>query len=336
MRSGNKSTAKTNTAEEGPVAPYVFDLEAAKRLPAIIRFGTSTWTYPGWRGLIYKKEYTTEKAFKAESLGEYAQFPLFRTVGIDSTFYRPPAQKLLEQYASLIPDEFHWVSKVWEHLTIPHYPKHARYGANAGKDNPDFLRSDLFIKSVLKPYTDPLVLPHVGPFVFQLPTINEKQMSQEMFLEKLRAFFQKLPTDFRYAVELRNPRWLNDQYFSTLNDCGVTHCFNHWYIMPPLREQMTRAAKAGGLKAPFFVARILTPLGVKYEDAVKLFQPYTTIKQPNKAMRRDVATLIRRAIERNTEAFIIVNNRAEGNAPMTIDSIITLSKEQNSSCSSAS
>ena len=94
--------------------------------------------------------------------------------------------------------------------------------------------------------------------------------------------------------------------------------------MPPLREQMLRAAKAGGLKAPFFVARILTPLGVKYEDAVKLFQPYTMIKQPNEAMRHDVATLIRRAIERNTEAFIIVNNRAEGNAPMTIDSIINL------------
>jgi uncharacterized protein YecE (DUF72 family) len=326
MRSSNKSTAKPNLAEGGQFAPYDFDFDAAQRLAPNIRFGTSTWTYPGWRGIIYKRQYKSEKAFKAESLGEYATFPLFRTVGIDSSFYKPPSQKLLEDYAALVPNSFPWVSKVWEHLTIAHYPKHARYGQNAGKENPDFLNPELFIKSVLKAYTSPLVLPHVGPFVFQFPTFNDKQLTQEAFLEKLQAFFQKLPGDFKYAVELRNPRWLNDNYFSTLNDCAVTHCFNHWYIMPPLREQMTRAAKSGGLKAPFFVARILTPLGIKYEDAVKLFQPYSTIKQPNDVMRHDIVTFMHRAIERNTEAFIIVNNRAEGNAPMTIDSILRLER----------
>ena len=38
-------------------------------------------------------------------------------------------------------------------------------------------------------------------------------------------------------------------------------------------------------------------------------------------MRRDVVRLARRAMERNVPAFVLVNNRAEGNAPLTINAI---------------
>jgi len=63
-------------------------------LSSLIRFGTSTWTYEGWQGKVYKREYK-KTTFTRECLGEYCQFlyngePLFRTVGNDSTFYRPP------------------------------------------------------------------------------------------------------------------------------------------------------------------------------------------------------------------------------------------------------
>ena len=82
------------------------------------------------------------------------------------------------------------------------------------------------------------------------------------------------------------------------------------------------AAQAGGLTANFFVARILTPRGVSYEAAVELFKPYDQIKRPNPEMRSDVVRLVNRAIERNVEAYIIVNNRAEGNSPYTISEIL--------------
>src|SRR4051794_30636414 len=58
----------------------------AARLPAGIRFGTSSWNYPGWGGLVYHREYEGRGA-SAKMLREYAEFPLFRTVGIDSSFY---------------------------------------------------------------------------------------------------------------------------------------------------------------------------------------------------------------------------------------------------------
>ena len=63
-------------------------------LSPLVRFGTSTWTYDGWRGEVYKQNYPKGR-FKQDCLAEYARYehqgvPLFRTVGFDFSFYGPP------------------------------------------------------------------------------------------------------------------------------------------------------------------------------------------------------------------------------------------------------
>ena len=57
----------------------------ALSLSPLIRFGTSTWTYEGWQGQVYKRQYA-KSTFAWECLGEYCQYEyqresLFRTVG---------------------------------------------------------------------------------------------------------------------------------------------------------------------------------------------------------------------------------------------------------------
>ena len=42
-------------------------------LSPLIRFGTSTWTYEGWQGQVYTRQYAKSK-FAQECLGEYAWF----------------------------------------------------------------------------------------------------------------------------------------------------------------------------------------------------------------------------------------------------------------------
>ena len=142
------------------------------RLPQTIYLGTSTWAFPGWKGLVYQRAYKSQKAFTANSLGEYATIPWFRTVCVDSFFYNPPKPETLVHYASLVPESFRWVSKVWERLTIATYPRHPRYGANAGRANPDFLNTDLFNEAVLAAYRDPAVMARTGPFVFQFAPLS--------------------------------------------------------------------------------------------------------------------------------------------------------------------
>ncbi len=291
-------------------------------IPASIRFGTSSWTYPGWKGLVYNRTYKSEKEFNQESLAEYSEHPLFKTVGIDSTFYTPAKTDTLKRYRSQVPRNFNWVSKVWEEITIPVYSKHPRYGARAGKPNPNFLNAELFIDKVLGAYSDQELKSHTGPFVFQFQYLGKKLTAERSgFLDPLASFLSKLPKDFNYAVEVRDRNLLCGEYFEILNQSQATHCFNHWSYMPPLVEQMKAAAAVGGLKANFYVARILTPLGLSYEEAVDTFKPYDAIKQPLPEMRKDVVRLVTRAIQKGSDAYIIVNNRSEGCSPLTIEAI---------------
>ena len=109
----------------------------ALSLSPLIRFGTSTWTYEGWQGQVYTRQYA-KSTFARECLGEYCQYqyqgePLFRSVGNDATFYRPPTANQLRRYLNQIPEDFEMCFKVWEEITIPSYAKQARYGARAGQ-----------------------------------------------------------------------------------------------------------------------------------------------------------------------------------------------------------
>jgi uncharacterized protein YecE (DUF72 family) len=146
-------------------------------------------------------------------------------------------------------------------------------------------------------------------------------MPYQEFTERLAAFLAALPNDFEYAVEVRNREILGPRYCQALNEARVTHCFNHWSSMPGLRAQMKMIAECGGLKADFYVARLLTPLGVTYEGAAKLFEPYDKVLRPNPQMRADVVTFAKRALLTGKRAFVTANNKAEGNSALSMATI---------------
>ena len=195
----------------------------------LVRLGTSTWTYEGWQGQVYKRQYG-KTIFARDCLSEYCQYlyqgePLFRTVGNDSTFYGPPTPNQLRRYLNQIPEDFEMCCKVWEEITIPVYAQHARYGINAGKPNKRFLDSQAFIELVLQQYRDVKFQSHAGPFLFEF---QRHGLLASEFLSRLDAFLGALPTDFRYAVEIRNPGLLGERYARILEKHGVAHVYNHW------------------------------------------------------------------------------------------------------------
>ena len=285
----------------------------------LIRFGTSTWTYEGWQGQVYKKQYAKNK-FVQECIGEYCQYqyngePIFRTAGNDATFYRPPTANQLRQYLSQIPEDFEMCFKVWEEITIASFAKRPRYGPRAGQPNPRFLDAKLFNEMVLTPYREANFAPHAGPFLLE---IQRHGMSTEEFSSRLNRFFSQLPHDFRYAVEIRNTGLLGPEYHQVLEAHGVAHVYNHWTYMPPLAEQHQRM---GSFTAPFTVLRLLTPLEMTYKAAKKRAEPYTKIIGELPEMRRDTVDLIRKAVAEGRRAYVLVNNRSEGNAPLTIQAL---------------
>jgi uncharacterized protein YecE (DUF72 family) len=295
----------------------------SQEVPALspfVRFGTSTWTYEGWQGLVYHKTYARNR-FKQECLAEYAGYlyrgePLFRTVGFDQTFYSSPTDAQLAFFAQQLPTGFEVCSKVWEEITVPMFASHPRYGKKMGQANPGFLDADRFLEQVLLPYSEAF-RGHTGPFLFEFQRTG---LDRKTFLPQLDRFLSRLPKAFSYAIEVRDVGLLIADYHGLLKTHGVSHVYNHWTYMPALRQQHARLEEL--FTAPFVVIRLLTPLGMKYEDAVRTTRPYNRLVRPLPEMRADVMRLIRQGTAEQREVFVLVNNRAEGCAPLTTQALV--------------
>jgi uncharacterized protein YecE (DUF72 family) len=296
------------------------DLESLReRLPAKVRFGTSSWTFPGWAGLVYAKRYGNQKTFLRESLAEYASHPLMRTVGIDRGYYAPVPKEDLAAYARQLPDDFRAAVKVWQQVTMPGYPKHPRFGDNAGKRNPDFLNPELFAESVHAPVLGAFAR-NMGPWIVEVAP-SPFPIDPAWFCERLGTFLRAVPRDFPFAVELRDRKLLTERYASTLQEHGASHVFNYWSRMPGIAEQMELE---GLLEGPLVVARLLLPPGKRYADLKEEYAPFDRLVAPRPEMRHDVVTLIRAALERDTECYVLVNNKAEGSSPLTVQALAKL------------
>jgi uncharacterized protein YecE (DUF72 family) len=292
-----------------PREPLSFAAEEAlaRRLPAHVRFGTSSWTFSGWAGLVYPAG-TTDKELLTRGLSLYARCPLFRTVGIDRSYYAPLDRPTLTEYAAELPPGFRCVMKIWNEITSAVHPK-------TRDPNPNFLNLDLLRTDVLDPILE-CFEPQAGPLVFEMPPLRRNELFRPKELaDKLHAFFARLPRQLSYAVELRNPEHLTREYLDVLREHGVAHVFSYWERMPHIGTQLDLP---GVLTAPFAVARLLIPPGMQYDARKAELAPFDRILDPREEMRRDVARLSEACELLGKVLFVIVNNKAEGSSPLTI------------------
>ena len=156
--------------------------------------------------------------------------------------------------------------------------------------------------------------------IFEFGTFSRRSFPDAAaFLERLDPFLAVLPREFRYAVEIRNPEFLEREYFACLRRHGVAHVYNAWSRMPELHHQMSIP---DSMTTDFTVCRALLRYGRAYEEAVARFAPYREIQDPDPKARDSMRVLIGRAREDRTLLFLFVNNRLEGNAPLTILSLV--------------
>ena len=74
--------------------------------------------------------------------------------------------------------------------------------------------------------------------------------------------------------------------------------------------------------APFTVLRLLRPLKISYEATKKRAEPYDKIVGALPEMRRETISLVKQAVAENRQAYVLVDNRAEGNAPLTVEALV--------------
>ncbi len=284
-------------------------------------FGTSSWKYEGWLGDIYSKDRYVErgkfsqKKFESECLREYAE--TFPVVGGDFSFYQFPSPSYWKRLFDETPPTLKFGLKVPEEVTVPRWPGHARYGTRAGTANQGFLDNRLFHEQFtwpLEPYRD-----RVAALIFEFGTFAKSTFSSLAdFLARLDPFLGSVSRHFRYSVEIRNPEYLGPDYFSLLQSHNTAHVFSAWTRMPELLDQI---AMPGAYTADFTVVRALLKKGRAYEQAVKAFEPYKHIQEPNPGAREAMRRIAERAWKTRQPAYVFVNNRLEGNAPGTIEAV---------------
>ena len=297
-------------------APVTETLRAlGERLPPDLRLGTSSWSFPGWTGLVYAGEATTELLARA-GLPAYARHPLLRTVGIDRTFYGPVPAETFRGWAESVPDDFRFLVKAHEALTLPRFPLHERYGARRGEENPTFLDPAYARDAVIAPLVEGLG-EKAGPLIFQFPPQDVQALGgPARFADRLHAFLAALPAGPVYAVELRNRELYTSDVADVLEDVGAIPVLSAWRHLPPLPQQAWKLrARAGSA----LVVRWMLPPALGYEEARELYAPFDRLVNEDPAVRGDIAELAVEALAEGRPVYVSVNNKAEGSAPVSIE-----------------
>ncbi len=301
-----------------------------------IYLGTTSDRYAGWIDQIYSRERYVgrinrrtnvlggkkfiEEVLPIDSVEEY--FDHFGVLGIDYTFYRPLTEKdgtptqnyhLLKRYHQYIKDGDRFILKVPQIISAQKFHRGKGYIPNE-----DYLNPEIFTNQFYKPALEVLGESLTG-FIFEQEYQKLKDRpSENKMAESLDVFFEAIPKDQRYHIELRTESYLTPPVFRVLEKYGVGQVLSHWTWLPPLRRQF---AKAGGKvfnTAQELIVRLVTPIDMRYEIAYQKAHPFDKMVegmlQPK--MIEETAQLMHKGLEIGAKVNVLVNNRTGGNAPL--------------------
>lgn len=282
----------------------------ANRLSKSVRLGTSSWSFPGWNGIVYDRS-TSEDRLAKHGLAAYAMHPLLRTVGLDRTYYRSIDAGTYRRYAEAVPRDFRFLVKADRLLTSPADPN--AIGVRGA--NPHFLDPLYAVEEVLTPMLEGLTS-KAGPILFQFSPIPPNLVGGvRRFHERLYRFLDALPEGPTYAVELRTPAFLNEDYAALLQATGAAHCYTVHPAMAPLEKQREVVSP---FYQPTLVLRWMLHDGVKYQVAKDRYQPFDRLVDEDPASRDAIARTVIDALIAERQVFVIANNKAEGSAPLSL------------------
>ena len=281
-----------------------------------LHLGTSSWHFPGWAGLVYDRP--APKAWLSRNgLAAYARHPLLRTVSLDRSFYRPASASSLAALAAQVPPTFRFVVKA-PALVTDASVRLAGEG-RAAEANPVFLDPTTALAAAVQPAVEGL-REHFGVLVFQLSPLPATWLHDPLALharlERLwSAVVPALPPGVVAGLEVRDGALLTPRMAAQLKAHGVRYVLGLHDRMPPAEAQldMLRATWPGD-----FVCRWNLQRGLAYAQAYARFEPFDRLQAPDPATRAAVARVAAATLDAGHRAFVTVNNKAEGSAPLSV------------------
>ena len=309
-----KSAKQPKGVQAAPPLPE--DQALAATLSPHVHLGTSTWSYPGWQGLVWAGRYS-EATLSRTGLAAYAAHPLLCAVGIDRGFYRPLAASEYERHAGQVPPGFRFTVKA------PSLVTDALLRSEDGRGqqpNPLFLDSATALQDFIDPVCEGLGK-RIGALVFQLsPLPAPRLVNMTEQFDRLHALLLALPKPPAgvIAVEVRDAAWLTPEFVALLRDAGARYCLGLHPKLPPIEEQLPllRALWPGPLVARWNLNRLHGAYG--YADAEKRYGEFNEMLDPDPQTRVALARVIRGTAGAGQDAFVTISNKAEGSAPLSV------------------
>ena len=161
--------------------------------------GTSGFAYSDWRNRFYPKGVA-----QSRWLEYYAQ--QFSTVELNATTYRLPKEPQVQRWCATVPDDFIFTVKLSRLITHR-------------KDLP--ARLDVFIANYMQ-RIGCFDRRKLGQILCQFPPFLKRDE------DRLKSFLDKLPTEYRYAVEFRNRSWNEESVYEILRRRGMAFCIHDY------------------------------------------------------------------------------------------------------------
>lgn len=249
-----------------------------------LRIGTSSWSFPDWRGVFYPRGTTADR-----QLTHYAA--TFNSVEINTSFYALPAPGTVRRWLESVPAEFTFSLKAPREIT------HERQLVDVDELTGAYLDAVRSFGTA------------AGPGLIQFPA----GVSRARAGRRLAGFFDRLApaaasialsVEVR-AVDLMTPafvRFLMERRigFVTVERVGQPDTFCHWQA----------AAESTGAPIPLHIRLIGRDRDPLPDDSM--------IRRPQDEILDKWAQRIATAMQAGRDVFCYVHNPFEGHAPETV------------------
>jgi uncharacterized protein YecE (DUF72 family) len=262
--------------------------------------------YSAAKGINYLTEYATQ----------------YDTVEVDQWFWslfgndniglpKPPD---VAAYRSSVADGFRFTIKAPNSITLTHFYKKSKSDPLVA--NRSFLSPELFEQFLerITPLQDVC-----GPIMFQFEYLNKQKMaSQGQFQKQFEAFAKQIPRSWVYALEIRNPNYVNQGYLEFLNKNNIVPVLVQGYWMPPVTS-VFRNWKSLLLRQNTVIIRLLGPdrKGIEKQTGKR----WDRRVAPKDEELAGIVGMVKEFAAQGVDVYINVNNHYEGSAPLTIEQI---------------
>jgi len=297
--------------------------------------GTASDRYAGWIGQIYSPEkyegkitkrsatiggkHFQELVLPIESVREY--FEHFSVLELDFTFYRPLLEKdgtptsnyfVLQNYRKNLVPGNRLILKAPQIVSARRLRRQGKF-----VENPDYLNPEIFVNQFYDPALD-MADAFIDGIIFEQEyQAKGDRAAQDEFANGWDKFLADIPDDSRYHLEIRTASLLNKPFFKVLESQGVGQVLSHWTWLPSLMKQFRlnegKVLNSGG----DCVIRLMTPLRVNYQESYRRAFPFDKMVEGMMSSRmiEETIEITRMVISHGDRVYLIINNRAGGNAP---------------------